>query len=424
MATCRRRARRGREQWHCAMSVPRTLDLPGTQHRGRAESALPSSTPERRLEVITLDKVEARPVEWLWQDRLALGKLVVVDGLPGQGKSTFLLDIAARGSKGYAMPDGSRLLWEPWETVILSYEDSAADTIRPRIEAAGGDAARVHYVEGVGVGHGVGPAPVTMPEDLDLLDRLLGELPDVRLAVIDPLMAGLSHRINSHHDQSSRLVMAHLAAIADKRNVCVACVRHFKKDAGTNAITAGGGAIGIIGQARTGLVVVPHPERPGDRDLALLAISKNNLAPEAASQAFRKITQVIETPSGEMDTVRLEWLGDVPYTADDALAMLAKHSSGQPASREPASRVAGWLTDLLASGPLDRKDVLRRAAEAGFAERTVDYTAKRLGLIREVHGFGSEKASAWSLPVAARAADPGPAAVAPSSHIADVGIPV
>jgi putative DNA primase/helicase len=335
-----------------------------------------------RVEIVSIADVKARPVRWIWRDYLPLGKLVVFDGLPGQGKSTLALDIAARGSRGAGMPDGSPGLGTSWGTLILSYEDDAADTIRPRLEAAGADLTRIGHIVGVAYNGDPELLPPSLPKDVEAIDAELVARPDVRLLIIDPLMAALSADVDSHRDQDVRRPLARLARMAAERNVCVIIVRHVRKGHGGNAIYAGGGSVGISGQARVVLIVEQHPD---DASLAVLAVAKANMSAIPPARAFRKVLATVPTDAGELiHTSRLEWTGETNLTADE---LLAARGDGGPSEGKDA---ADWLRDVLQPGRMERES-------AGFSERTLDRVAKRLGIQRTRDGFGADMRAYWTL---------------------------
>jgi hypothetical protein len=351
----------------------------------------PHPAADARMEVVKLSEIAPERLRWLWPQYLPLRKLVTLDGDPGQGKSTLALDIAARLSRGLPMPDGAEtgLLAD---TLFLTYEDDAADTIRPRLEAAGGDATRVHHVKGVTRLGDNEPMPASLPSDIDALDVALKEHPDVRLVVVDPFAAALSSNVNSNRDQDVRRVTGRLANLAAKRDVCLVIVRHIRKDPGGNALAAGGGSMGgIIGVARSGLLVAKHPDEP---NAAVLAAVKNNLAVLGASQAFRKVSATIEiAESGPIETSRLEWFGVSEHTANELTKM-----NSQGGGHAEARDAANWLRQLLADGArIDRKAVMTAGSAVGFRERSLERAANRLGVSKFREGYGTENRAFWSL---------------------------
>jgi len=210
-----------------------------------------------------LSEVKAEQVSWLWRGRIPRGKLSIWEGDPGIGKSAATTDVAARVSVGRPWPDGAPC--EAAGVVLLSAEDGLADTIRPRLDAAGGDPSRVLALATVQDAHG--ERLVSIPEDLEII-RLGIERVNAKLMIVDPLMAFLSGDVNSHRDQDVRRALAPLAAVAESTGAAVVVVRHLNKDSGGNVLYRGGGSIGIIGAARCALLVAKHPEDENIRNLS------------------------------------------------------------------------------------------------------------------------------------------------------------
>lgn len=338
------------------------------------------------LQLDPLGAVEMQPVRWLWKDYLPIGK-IVVDGFPGQGKSTLMLDIAARLSRGLPMPDGSAC-GGPADSVVVTYEDDPADTVKPRVIAAEGDPSRIFYVRGTKTKSHADLTPPSFPRDIGALDAALGKNPSIRLVVVDPLSAALGVEIDSHRDQDVRRALSRLAALASERAVCVVLIRHIRKSHGGNAVTAGGGSIGIIGQARVGFLVDRHPEL---EDASVLAMVKANVGPIARSLTFRKRSASVQSAAGDVQTSVLEWQGEANFTADE---LLRSHDDSSGGGHD----VTEWLRQVLADGlAVERKAILKMAAASGFPERTVDRAAKRLGVLRERTGYGAEMRAFWRL---------------------------
>src|SRR5215216_945193 len=238
-------------------------------------------------DLVLVADVDRELVTWLWRDRIPLGKVTVLDGDPGTGKSTLTLTIAAKVTTGSPFPDGTRP--ERADVILLSAEDDIGDTIRPRLEAAGADLSRCWVLPDI---HPVvppeakpeAPRPPELPADLDALEGMVKDKA-AALVVIDPLMAFLSGQINAHVDQDVRKVLAPLGYMASRTGAAVVVVRHMNKGQGS-ALYRGSGSIGIVGAARAGLLVAPDPDDEGRR---VLAVSKSNLGPKTSSLAYKII---------------------------------------------------------------------------------------------------------------------------------------
>lgn len=251
-------------------------------------------------------EVKAERVTWLWEHRIPVGKVTLIDGDPGNGKSAMTTDFAARLTVGRPWPDGSPC--KQGGVVICSAEDGEADTIRPRLDAAGGDPEKVLALATVQTGDDGDERLLSIPEDLQVLENGI-ERVKAKLVIVDPLMAFLSPGVNAHKDQDVRRALAPLARLAEETGAAVLVVRHLNKATGGNALYRGGGSIGIVGAARSALLVARHPE---DGDRRVLAGLKSNLAPSIPSLAFA----LTEADNG---AVKVEWKGQSHLSADTLL---------------------------------------------------------------------------------------------------------
>jgi AAA domain-containing protein len=200
-----------------------------------------------RARVVRLADVQPERVEWLWPGRVPAGMITLLDGDPALGKSTITIDLAARVTTGAPMPLTTADDSKPGiigDVVILTAEDHLGATVRPRLDAAGGDARRVHVL--TGIARAADPdAPIVLPTDVAELETVIRDN-KARLVVIDPLMAFLGADIDSYRDQDVRRALAPLAKVAAATGAAIIIVRHLRKSAGA-ALYRGGGSIGIIG---------------------------------------------------------------------------------------------------------------------------------------------------------------------------------
>lgn len=343
---------------------------------------------------VSLADVVAEKVSWLWPGRLPLGKLVLLEGDPGVGKSTVSVDLAARTSVGGVMPDGAPLE-RPAAVIIMSAEDGLADTIKPRLLAAGGDARMVDaFTEVTETDEGVKTTrPPTLPGDLPLLEERI-RVTGARLVIVDVLAAYLSGKVDTHKDSDVRRALHQLAAVAERTGACVVCLRHLTKSGGPKAVLRGVGSVGISGQARAVLVVVPYPDPDDDR--VVLAVSKCNLAPLAPSLAFRL------EPDTFHDCAIAAWGGPVHMTADQLIA--ASDSQRQPADEDEAKgakdAAEDFLCQTLATGDRWSADVYRAAKGERIAERTLERAKAELKVTSyRVAGTGGDPDRwYWHLP--------------------------
>ncbi len=314
--------------------------------------------------VVRLGEVDAEPVQWLSPGRLAAGKITVLDGDPGLGKSTLLCAFAARITRGQALPGGKP--GAPRDVVILSAEDDLHDTIRPRIDAAGGDPTRVVSFLAVPDGSPFG-RPFVIPGHLLLLEALVVRT-NAALVILDPLVAYLQRGHNANNDQGVRQALASLKTLGERTGAAIVVVRHLNKSASANPLYRGGGSIGIIGAARCGLLLAPDPDDP---HLRILAATKGNLGSPPPSLAFH-----LETVP-RLGVTRVVWEGETPWTAEALLRVTAEGEEKHSALGEARS----WLRQSLADGPRSAKDLEFERRSIGITARTYRTARKAEGVI-------------------------------------------
>jgi hypothetical protein len=326
-------------------------------------------------------EVAAEPLRWLWPGRIALGKLTLIAGDPDQGKSVLTVDLAARVSRGAPWPvDGAAC--PRGEVLLVSDEDNAADTVRPRLDAAGADLGAVHILQAVAP-QGEGARRLDLHHDLSALAGFLAAHPGVRLVCLDPLSAYLGDADN-HGQAALRATLQPLGALAARAGVAIVAVLHHNK-AGprAGAMRRVSGSLAFVAIARASFLVTRDPSRP---DRRLLLPSKNNLGQDSRGLAYRL------TP-GPNGAPRIAWEPDfVTITADQALA------GARPEDPQPEqSEAAAWLRELLAEGSLPAAEVRRAAARAGLAWRTVHRAKKAAGIASRREGFGRQATYTWHL---------------------------
>ena len=318
--------------------------------------------------LVRIDAVAPESVDWL--GRIPYGKLTVLDGDPGLGKSTLALDLAARLTAGRPMPDddppahhSSLITHHSPSVLILSAEDAAADTIRPRLEAAGADLARVYLWSHLPDAAGSLPE---LPRDVAAIALMVERL-RAALLIIDPLAAYLTRRLNPHSDPAVRRALAPIARLAQRRGLAVLVIRHLTKQGSRNPLYRGSGSIGLIGAARSGLLVAPDPDDPAGAR-RILASTKSNLGPPPPALAYR----LVGAPNGAA-TIALD--GPSRHTATTLVASAAPDSAST--TLDEARSV---LTAILADGPLPATLVRHQSAQAGVSPRTLDRAKVALGV--------------------------------------------
>jgi hypothetical protein len=289
--------------------------------------------------VVRLDTVQPAAVEWLWRGWIPRRTVVLLDGDPGLGKSTIALDLAARVTRGWEMPPagGPCEGAEPEGVLLLSAEDDLARTIRPRLDAAGADPALVWFLQAIRTADD--ERPPVLPWDLTLAEGMILEH-DVRLVVVDPLMAYLDGNISSFKDQDVRRCMHRLTLLAHKTGAAILVIRHLNKLVGGPALYRGGGSIGIIGAVRSALLVGRDPT---DSSRCVLASNKSNLGPAPKSRLY---TMTPATPN----VARIGCGEETDLTADD---LVAKANGGRKRGQtgEALEAAVAFLERALGDGP-------------------------------------------------------------------------
>lgn len=292
--------------------------------------------------------VRQRKVEWLWYPYIPYGKLTILQGDPGEGKSTFMLNIAALLSKGKPMPDGFEVP-EPQQVIYQTAEDNISDTVKPRLLAAGADCNKIAYI-------------VDEESSLTLEDSRIEKViaqTKARLFILDPLQAYLSQDSDIYSAGRMRQQLKRLADIAAKYKCAFVIIGHMNKASGEKNLYRGLGSIDITAIARSVLMITRDKE---DQSIRYMFPVKSSLAPEGASIGF-----CFENKRG------LTWLGQCDYDKvqheESAITKLGK--------RELAERL---LIEILEEQDVLSNDILNKLKLMGISPRTVNTVKSKLGV--------------------------------------------
>ena len=256
----------------------RLADIAQCQADGRRAKA-------RGVDLMRASDVKPEKLAGIWNKRFYRGKLGLIAGEAGLGKSLIAIHMAATVSTGGAWPYGKGSA-RRGDVIYISAEDSAGDTIRPRLEAAGADLRRVHIVETVN--DALGPRPFSLVADLGRLEQWLRATRKPRLVIIDPANACLSascgHAFNPNSVPQVRALLRRLEAIATKHRVAIVGVTHFTKAKGGSALARVTGSFVFVAAARSVFTVVRQVDDPDQR---VFAPAKNNLSRDIDALAFQ-----------------------------------------------------------------------------------------------------------------------------------------
>ena len=331
--------------------------------------------------VVRLADVEREEVDWMWADRIPRGKLTMIEGDPGVGKSWLTMALACAVTQGNRFPgDDEQVKYEPSGVLLLTAEDGLADTIRPRLEDMGADLARINILTGVRGVEGK-EQHLSLEEDIEAIEQTISA-GDYKLLIIDPLNAYLGSSIDTHRDAALRFVLTPLAKLAERHGVAVICVRHLTKSPRDKAIYRGQGSIAYNAAARVVHLVGINPEN--DQERAIVCI-KNNLAVVPPALAF------------EITNEGFFWKGETDITAESLLSP----DAGQE-EQGVLSEAKEFLTETLTDGPLSAFEAFRKAKAIGISERTLKRAKRALGVKTVKEGYAKTGRWVWSLPKALR----------------------
>lgn len=306
-------------------------------------------------------EVEPQPVDWLWYPYLPYGKITLLQGDPGEGKSTFSLQLAAILTKGAALPDGQAL--KRAESVIYQCgEDDNEDTIKPRLLAAGADCTRVAFIE---------DAEGTLTLDDDRIAEVL-ETTRARLLIIDPIQSYIRQDGDMQSATRMRAILTRLSRMAAKYRCAILLVGHLNKASGGKTLYRGLGSIDIAAIARSVLMIV-RDEHNGK--IRYMIPIKSNLAPQGSPIGF-----VLDQDAG------FHWLGKCSLAFEE-LPFQTKSTSKKETAKD-------LLRVILSSGLVESKVVYERLQELDISERTVRTAAQEMEI------KSTKQASTWymSLP--------------------------
>jgi RecA/RadA recombinase len=351
---------------------------------------------QRALVISNLSDVQPEKIEWLWPGRIAIGKLTLIAGEPGLGKSQLAIAIASAVTTGGKWPDcDSRA--PIGNVVILSAEDGLADTVRPRFDAAGGDASRVGVVRAVATTsdgktvHG----SFNLASDLALLEAEIRRRGGVQLVEIDPASSYLG-KTDSHKNADVRSVLEPLAEMAERLRVAVVAVTHLNKSEG-RALNRIIGSIAFVAASRATFCVTSDPDDESNTRRLFLQV-KNNIAPPARGLAFRLEQRMVA--EGVIGSAVCWDSSPVDMTADQALGAAGL---GEPSAKDDAIE---FLKSVLASGPMPVKDIEAQAIDAGLLvtgkslsqSKSVRDARKALGITSRKEGVAADGRWVWALP--------------------------
>ena len=289
------------------------------------------------LKLINMQDVEVEEVKWLIYPFIPYGKITIIQGDPGEGKTTLVLQIIARLTKGESIVNEEAK--EPINVIYQTAEDGLADTIKPRLLSADADCSKVLVIDDK-------DTPLTM-RDVRLEQAIVET--NAKLVVLDPIQGFLGADVDMHRANEIRPVMKHISELAEKYKCAIILIGHMNKSSMGKSAYRGLGSIDFQAAARSVLIVGRIKDEP---EIRVVCQTKSSLAPEAKSLAFR-----LSEENG------FEWIGEYDVMADDLLSGSAKGKKKQMAME--------FLENTLADGQMPYTELLELAKQKGISEKTL-----------------------------------------------------
>ena len=300
------------------------------------------------LQMIKMSEIQSQEVAWLWFPFIPYGKLTIVQGDPGDGKTTLVLNIAAKLSKGEGL-DSKMKLTEPLNVIYQSAEDGLADTVKPRLEVAGANCENISVID-------------ESIKSLSMIDERLEEAvirTKAKLLILDPIQAYFGGGMDMNRANEARDMTKKLATLAEKYQCAIVLVGHMNKAAGNKAAYRGMGSIDFFAVARSVLLV---GRVEGVANIRAVVQIKNNLAAFGHPKAF------------ELSEDGFHWLGDYEITADEVLGGIAPKAN----KLEQAKRLLREVAET--NNAMQSNEIFNLAEEQGISRRTLENAKKELSI--------------------------------------------
>lgn len=355
----------------------------------RRQHGMPADQePPPEVKLIRGDTIRPEPISWLWDGWLAKGKLHVLAGAPGTGKSTIAFALAAAITAGGKWPDGSRA--PRGNVLIWSGEDDPADTIMPRLLAAGADPRRIYIVSGTehkGEQRSFDPA-----KDMEALRHQAVLVGNVQLLIADPIVSAVAG--DSHKNTEVRRALQPLVDLGAMLDCAVLGISHFSKGtAGRDPTERVTGSIAFAALAR---IVLATAKAEGDGP-RILARAKSNIGPDSNGFEYTIVLTEITVAAGSIEASCIRWGAPIAGSARELLGSAEEPADEQ--TEDSGQDIVEWLAEVLADGAVGAKAVKAQARECGFTEKMLRRAYKALGVKpKKATNQGPKAPWLWELP--------------------------
>lgn len=330
------------------------------------------------------DSIKSVPISWLWKYRIALGKLTMIAGDPGLGKSLLTATLAAHISCGNPWPVDESVP-PTGDVILLSAEDDPADTIKPRLEAAGADCTRIHIIEAIQIKSEEKESKQRMfsfKNDVSVIEDLLCNMPNCQLLIIDPVSAYLDSA-DSNNNSDIRGLLAPLSDLASKHKIAIVLVSHLNKNSSGNASYRVMGSLAFTAAVRAAFIVTKDKSNSERR---LFMPLKNNIAKDSTGLAYSVVTAENGAPS-------IVWEPEViEITLDEALS-----SNESKENHTLTDEAIDFLKFILSQGPVKADDIQKEASKIGINKKPLVLARVKLRIKPKKVGFNPSYWE-WELP--------------------------
>ena len=351
----------------------------------------------RAVHLINGAAIRPEPIDWLWNGWLAAGKLHILAGAPGTGKTTLALALAAALTTCGRWPDGSRVK-DAGAVLVWSGEDDPTDTLAPRLLACGADMSRIHFVGSVRDGEQ--HRPFDPASDMRELAEAARRVGNVRLLVCDPVVSAVTG--DSHKNTEVRRALQPLVDLGHEIGAAILGISHFSKGSqGRDPTERVAGSLAFGALARVVLAAAKVQDDAEGAGRRILARAKSNIGPDDGGYYY-DLEQVELQDFAGVWASRVLWGEEIEGSAREILAAADTVTEHNEDGNEDRNEIDKWLRSLLTEeGEISKGDVIKAGRACGFKERAIQYAKKRIGAEAKITGFGKEKVSVWSLPIRA-----------------------
>jgi putative DNA primase/helicase len=349
------------------------------------EVTSPGASASMKLNVQKASEIKPEIITWLWENRIALGKLTLFLGHPGIGKGLITMDVAARVTTASPFPDCSNN-YPVMDVLVFSSEDAASDTLVPRLMAAKADLARVGIVETTTGVDGV--KQFSLDTDLPALRNAFVDNPNLKLVIIDPLLNHLG-KLNGNKEQDVRSALTPLGDLAREFNAAIIIVTHPNKRTDVEAIASAGGAMAVVGCIRSAWRFMESKDEEG---LRYMTPMKSNLANAGLSLSYETVGEMIFINGKETEIGKIKW------GLSSSISMTDLMPGDKPTKITKSDKCLTWMVTALEKGPQPAKFMQDTATGLGFGETLVKQVKSDLKVKSTESTLDGEKKWVWALP--------------------------